>query len=49
MNTTFGRVDDVVDVVDVVDVDGLADGLLDPRQAAADAAMIRIRMPASHR
>jgi hypothetical protein len=52
MNTTFGRVDDVdgFDDVDGVDgVVGVADRLLDPRQAAADAAMIRIRTPASHR
>ena len=52
INTTFGRVVfgiGVVGVVRVVGVVGVADGWLDPRQAAADAAMIRIRTAARHR
>jgi hypothetical protein len=51
MNTTFGRVDDVVGVDDMdgVGLVGVADGLPDPRQAAADAATIRIRTLAIHR
>jgi hypothetical protein len=47
MNTTFGR------TVRAIGADGLADGVADgfpdPVHAAADATMIRIRTPASHR
>jgi hypothetical protein len=51
-NTTFGRavaaVDGVVEVDRVDGVDGVDGGLLEPRQAAADAEMIRISTPANH-